>query len=676
MTRPISVLRTLLLVSVLTPGALAAQAADTTTRPVVVGEVLADSLPSGALHAFTVALDVDRFVYGEVDQRTVNVRVTVRDPAGDVVRRFDGAPRGVERFNFDADSAGEYRIELDMTADSAGSYALNLMRVEPIASEPAARVDQLMVAYSGDIPGGVVGVVRDGRLVFARGYGMASLEYDVPFAAETPTNIGSTSKQFTAFAIMLLKEQGKLSLDDDIRQHIPELPDFGPTVTLRHLLTHTSGYREFVNTIALTGRQLLEGDYIDPSEVIKVVQRQPELQNEPGAEFNYNNTAFGLLSMVVARTTDTPFAEWMRENVFLPLGMQNTVVRATPTQIVEDRAQGYSPAPTGGFRAVPDLGASTGAGGIYTTVVDLARWIENLQTGRLGGKAVIDAMTTPNTLTSGDTTGYGFGLFIDEFRGLRRVHHGGSDIAHRSTFMTFPDVRAGVVVLSNNASFSGAVPTAIAETFLADELDAADATPEEEVAQEAGPFDPASWDPASFDELAGRYALDAMPAMIMTFSREGDSIFGQITGQPRFELQPTSDTTFTLVGVPAGVTFHRDEDGTVTHLILHQNGDHRATRVEDEAWSPGVAELAAYTGRYFSEELETFYTLAIEDDKLVLRHRRFDDIVLTAGSKPDSFTGGFPVADASFERDGDGQVTTLLVGNGRARGIRFERVRD
>jgi CubicO group peptidase (beta-lactamase class C family) len=673
MTMPISVLRPLLLLCVLMPGTLAAQAADTTTRPIVVGDVVADSLPAGATHVFTVTFDADRFVYGEVDQRTVDVRITVRDPAGAVVRRFNGAPRGAERVHFDAASAGEYRIELDMPGDSAGSYALNLLRVEPIASEPGARVDQLMIAYSGDVPGGVVGVVRDGRLVFARGYGMASLEYDVPFTTETPTNIGSTSKQFTAFAIMLLKEQGELSLDDDIRKYVPELPDFGQTVTLRHLMTHTSGYREFVNTIALTGRQLLEGDYIDRSEIIKVVQRQPKLQNDPGAEFNYNNTAFGLLSMVVERTTDTPFAEWMRENVFLPLGMQNTVVRATPTQIVDRRAQGYSPAPAGGFRATPDLGASMGAGGIYTTVGDLARWIDNLETGRLGGKGVIEAMTTRNILTSGDTTDYGFGLFIDEFRGLRRVHHGGSDIAHRSTFLVFPDQRAGVVVLSNNASFTGAIPTAIVETFLADALEPEEAGEAGE--QVAGPFDPASWDPASFDELAGRYAMDQMPAVMMTFTREGDSIFGQVTGQPRIPLEPTSDTTFTLVGVPASVTFHRDDEGAVTHLIMHQNGEHRATRMEGAEWSPGVAELEAYVGRYFSEELETFYTLAIDEDKLVIRHRRFDDVVLSAGSKPDSFSGGFPVANASFERDGDGQVTTLVVGNVRAREIRFERVR-
>jgi CubicO group peptidase (beta-lactamase class C family) len=503
---------------------------------------------------------------------------------------------------------------------------------------------------------------------------MANLAYDLPYTAETPTNIGSTSKQFTTFAIMLLKERGVLSLDDDVRKYIPELPDFGKTVTLRHLMTHTSGYREFVNTLALTGRMVLEADFVDRSEIIKVVQQQPELQNDPGSEFNYNNTAFGLLAMVVERTTDTPFPEWMRENVFLPLGMQNTAVRATPGQIVHGHAQGYLPAPTGGFKETRDLGASMGAGGIYTTVVDLARWIDNLQTGKLGGQGIIEAMTTKNVLTTGDTTSYGYGLFIDEFRGLRRIHHGGSDIAHRSTFMTFPEERGGVVVLSNNASFAGAIPTEIAETFFADVLEPEDAG--EPAQQVAGPFDRASWDPASFDELTGRYTIDQMPAVALTFVREGDSIFGQVTGQPRIPLEPTSDTTFALVGVEASVTFHRDADGTVTHLIMHQNGDHRATRVEEAEWSPSVAELQKYAGRYLSEELETFYTLVIDDDKLVITHRRFADVVLTPGSKPDTFAGGFPVADASFERDADGQVTTLLVGNGRARGIRFERVRD
>src|SRR5690606_31425056 len=152
-------------------------------------------------------------------------------------------------------------------------------------------------------------------------------------------------------------------------------------------MTHTSGYREFVNTLALTGRMVLEADYIDRDEIIDVVQRQTELQNDPGAEFNYNNAAFGLLSMVIERVSGTPFADWMRQYVFLPLGMTSTLVRMSPTQIIEGRSEGYLPSPTGGFRETRDLGASAGAGGIYTTIPDLVRWVDNLQTGRLGGKA-------------------------------------------------------------------------------------------------------------------------------------------------------------------------------------------------------------------------------------------------------------------------------------------------
>src|SRR5687767_10869575 len=171
---------------------------------------------------------------------------------------------------------------------------------------------------------------------------------------ETPTNIGSSTKQFTGFALALLASRGALSLSDDVRKHIPELKDFGKTITLRHLLTHTTGYREFINTLIIEGRQVLEGDYIAPDEVIKVINRQPTLQNEPGAEFNYNNSAFALATIVVERVTGRPFAEWMREEVFLPLGMTKTWVRANPGQIIPGRSNGYIPG-EGGFREVRDL---------------------------------------------------------------------------------------------------------------------------------------------------------------------------------------------------------------------------------------------------------------------------------------------------------------------------------
>ena len=160
-----------------------------------------------------------------------------------------------------------------------------------------------------------MGVIKGGKLAFVKAYGAADLTYGMPFTPETPTNIGSSSKQFTGFALALLASRGKISLDDDVRKHIPELKDFGKKITVRHLLTHTTGYREFINTLIIEGRQVLEGDYIAPDEVIKVINRQPTLQNEPGAEFNYNNSAFSLATIVVERVTGRPFSEWMRDEV-------------------------------------------------------------------------------------------------------------------------------------------------------------------------------------------------------------------------------------------------------------------------------------------------------------------------------------------------------------------------
>jgi CubicO group peptidase (beta-lactamase class C family) len=655
---------------------LAAAAQEGPTRLAVGRTHTADAVVEQA-DTFTLELDAGSFVAGVVTQETADISVSIRTPAGAGAGRVDASERGLERFFFDADSAGTYQLVVAPVDEAAGRYSIEVQRVEAIADDPSARVDQLMAHVDrDDVPGGVVAVVRNGEMIFSRAYGMADLTHGAPFRVSTPTNIGSTSKQFTGFALTLLDARGELSLEDDVRKHIPELPDFGPVITIRHLLSHTTGYREFVNLLALGGIRVLEGDYIDPAEIITVVQRQPELQNEPGAEFNYNNTAFGLATVVVERVTGQPFPTWMEENVFGPLGMHDSRVRSDPGEVIPGRARGYVQNKEEGWREVRDLGASMGAGGIYTTVEDLARWVANFETGKVGGPDIFERITTRNILTNGDTTSYGFGLFIDEYRGLARVHHGGNDVAHRSMLRYFPELRAGVVVQSNNATFNnGGIADQVVDLFFGDSMENASAA-EDAVADgpEATPFDPDAFEPETFDAFAGRYALDEAPAMILRFWREDDRLLTEVTGQEPTELAPTSDSTFALEGVEAQVTFRRDEDGEVS-LTLHQNGDHSAQRLEGTAWDPSQAELAAYTGRFYSTELETFYEVALEDDGLVLRQRRFaDDVELRPGQQEDAFTGGFPVTEVAFERDDAGTVTGLRAGNGRSRDVWFERV--
>lgn len=635
--------------------------------PLTVGRSVEGTLATGDADAYTLALAADQFVLGAADQQSVDVVVTVTGPDGAEIGEFDGPARGAEPFQFEAEAAGDYTITVTPFEDGEGAYALRIDRAEPVATTPEGTARQLMAAFDRpDAPGGIVVVVEDGAVVFEEAFGLADLTDGRPYTLDTPTNIGSTSKQFTAFALVTLAEQGLLDLDDDVREHLPELPDFGETVTLRHLLTHTSGYREFLNTLGLAGRRLDEGDTIHRDEIVRIVQRQPELQNVPGAEWNYNNSGFALATLVVERVTDQPFDEWVAENVFAPTNMTATRFRTSPLAIVPGQARGYSRgSETGAWQEVPDLGGAMGAGGIYTTARDLARWMTTVHLGDAFPERYAQ-MTDRYVLASGDTTSYGLGLFVSEFEGVPTIHHGGADNAHRSAFVVFPTLDAGVLVLTNSATNTDAIAYRTARAFFAD------AFPEDDESADApaevADFDPADFDDTLFDGYVGRYSLDEAPAFVLEFRRDGDGGYEtQATGQSALEIVPVSDSTFALTAVEASVTFHRGADGRVHSATLHQNGDHPATRIEEPA---EALDLTAYEGRYFSDELETFYTIVVEEEELVARHLLRGDQELTHVSS-ETFSASGPTF--VFERNADGAVTTFVIDFGRTRGIRFER---
>ena len=628
------------------------------------------TLAAGDTARYTVTVGDDYYVFGEVNQISVDVLVRLVDAGGKEVARFNGPGRGPDRFAGPVKKAGVYTIEVIPVGKEAGAYQITLVRSEPVAKDPKRLADQLMAQYDGTTsPGAVVHVWRDGRVLFSKAYGMANLAYGIPYTTDTRTNIGSTSKQFTAFAIMLQAQRGLLSLDDDIRKHIPELPGFDHVITVRHLITHTSGLREFLNLLTMAGRRLDHGDWIDRHELIDVVKRQPKLQNVPGAEWNYNNTAFGLAAVIVERTSGKDFPKFMQEDVFGPLGMTRSMVRPSIRHLVPGGSEGYTPGPDG-FMQIGDLGGAMGAGTIYTTVGDLQTWVQNYASPRVGTAEGFKEMMTSYVLADGKKTGYGFGLFIDEQRGLRRVHHGGADVAHRSMLAYYPTINAGITVQSNHAYFNSGVAFQLAAAFFGDAME-----PEKDKDQVAAvAFDPASYDAKNFDPFVGRYALDANPGFVLTFTREGDSLFTQATGQQRIPIVPRSDSMFALATVEASATFHRNAAGTVDGLTMRQGGQElHATRLTEAqaAWKPTVADLGKFVGRYFSEELETFYTVALENDTLVVRHRRLDDAKLTAG-ETDRFAGGG--LNFAFERDRNQVVIGFYVANGRTRDVRFERI--
>jgi CubicO group peptidase (beta-lactamase class C family) len=635
-----------------------------------IGEIVEGELELESPDTFYFDFSADTYVYGICNQVSVDVVVTLYDSAGTSLGQFDGPGVGPEIFNFAISDAGSYMLEIAPFEKKTGKYTLELKIVEPIATDPEKRADQLFYAYSEEgVPGGVVGVIKNGEVVFSKAYGLANLSHDIPYEVNTPTNIGSVSKQFTAMAILLLEQEGKLSLDEDVRKHIPELPDLGQVVTIKNMLNHTNGFREVYNLMPMTGWK--GEDMLRREEIIEMLKRQEELQAAPGEEYNYNNSAFILCAEIVARISGQSFPEFMEENVFAPLGMNSSVVRADPSVVIPGASQGYVSDSTG-FHEAGDLYAAYGAGGIYTTVEDFSKWMGNFSNPVIGGEEVVNRLVTVDTLNNGDTMTYALGIGVDEFRGLKNYSHGGADIAHRAFLVYFPEIDAGVVAMSNNGNFnSGGIAYEMAELYFGDELDPEDA--EEESSGEGEEADSTSVTvPESLmQDYVGRYLLTGI-GIIMEFEVVEGRLKMSMEGQPENFLDPLSTSEFKYEGVDASVEFIRNEEGEVSGAV-HSQGGQKFDMERVPPFEPNREELQALTGKYFSKELETFYTLELRDTTLTLLIRNTEEIELSA-LKEDIYKGDiYFIGEMVFQRDNGGTVTGFTVANGRTRGILFEK---
>jgi CubicO group peptidase (beta-lactamase class C family) len=634
-----------------------------------VGEVTEGTLERESPDTFYFDFSADTYLCGVCNQVSVDVVVTLYDSAGTALGLFDGPSSGPEDFFFEVRKPGRYMLEVAPFKKGAGSYTIELKVVEPIATVPAKRADQLFYPYSGEeVPGGVAGVMQHGKVVFNKAYGMANLTYHVPYATGTPGNIGSVSKQFTATAILLLEQQGKLSLDDDVRKYIPELPDLGEVVTLRHMLNHTSGFREVYNLMAMTGWHF--EDALRRDEVIEILKRQKELQAPPGEEFNYNNSAFILLATIVERISGLPFPEFMKENLFAPLGMTSTMVRTDPGTIVPGASQGYTQDSTGGYGETGDLCASYGAGGIYSTVDDFNAWMRNFSHPVVGNEELVTRLVTVDTLNNGDTMTYALGIEVGEHRGLKTYSHGGADLAHRAFMVYFPEIEAGVVTMSNNASFpSDRIAYNLADVFFGDEME-----PQEEEGVDAGGKDSTGVEIPKevLAAYAGEYMMKGI-GLVMKFSVVDGALKMTIEGQPEAMMIPQSKTRFKYEGVDAYIEFRSGEEGNVTGAVHYQGG--QEFEMERLApYEPSMDDLLALEGRYLSDELETFYTLEVRDSTLTLLIRNAGEVRLSPVKK-DLYKGDvFFISELAFLRDGAGRVTGFSVSSGRTKGIGFEKL--
>ena len=533
----------------------------------------------------------------------------------------------------------------------------------------AVRADSVFQRFDRtDSPGCALGVYENGKVLYARGYGMASLEHGIALSSRSVLDVGSISKQFTAMAMLMLQKEGKLSLDDPIRKYIPEMPPYADKITLRRALSQTSGLRDLYVMMGQTGRTFA-GDTVD---ALRVITKSAEPNYEPGARYLYTNTGWILAAQIVYRLTGKTLAQFAEERIFSPLGMRDTRYLADVTTILANGAEGYAPRPGGGFRVARSTydGAIMGAGAVHTSIEDFGRWLNNYDSATIGGRDIIDIMTTATKLNdgsparSGPTQAYAVGLSVGTLRGLRVVSHGGSWAGYRGHFLRFPDQRFAVATFCNlTTSGPDSLARKVAGIYLADRMQPDSATAWV-VALAGAPR--ADVPTASLRGLAGVWR-NVERGEVRRTRLVGDTLFA--VGGDRTRIVPLGGGRFRAES-GTELRFEGDTQAPSRMIVITATDTVTFARADTVALTP--AKLAEYAGEYRSDEVEATHSWKVEKGQLAVyaNNRRLG--VLEPAYK-DGFTRAGTVIEV--QRDANGRISGFLVEAGRVRHLRFTRVR-
>ena len=529
------------------------------------------------------------------------------------------------------------------------------------------RVDAVFRAFDRtDSPGCAVGVYRDGRILYARGYGMANLELGVPNTPRTVFDIGSISKQFTATAILLLAQEGKLSLTDDVRKYFPEMPAYASGVTIRNLLNHTSGIRDYFVLMNIAGRGV-EGP-ADTVDFLHYITRSAETNFPVGTRYLYSNSGFVLLATIVYRVSGMPLSRFAEERIFAPLGMRDTRFQDDHTLVIPYRATAYTRRGGRWARRMSEFDDMAGAGGLHTSVEDFQKWLRNYDEATVGGRDVITAMLTPTRLkndslaSSGPESAYGLGVNIGKFRGLNVNSHSGVWAGYRAAFYRFPDQDLAVATFCN---FTSSGPDSLARKVATIYLE-----------NQMGPDVAAAWrdtllaaprvtmSAADLRPLTGVWR-NALLGEVRRTELAGDTLVLQSgTRTPLVPLGPRR-----LRATPGSeIAFEGDSAGAPNRLIVRTSGS--ATTFNRVAPLSAPAKLAEYAGSYVSPEVQVTWQLRVAGDSLVIWRdgRRVDAL---DPAYRDVFMEGSSTLD--FTRDRSGRISGFELEAGRVRHLRFDR---
>jgi len=541
-------------------------------------------------------------------------------------------------------------------------FSFNLFADTHIISEEQSNaINKIFIDWDKDnTPGCGLGVIKDGELIYARGYGMANLEYGIKNNSQSVFRIGSTSKQFTAASIVLLAEKGKLSLDDSLNKFFPNFPAYAKNITIRHLLNHTSGIRDYLTLAYLKGLQ--DDDYYTDKDVMHWLINQTELNFAPGEEFLYSNSGYWLLGRVVNQAAEMNMAEFAMKEIFSPLGMNDTHFHNDHTQIVKNRASGYMPKGEKEYQISMTTLDMIGDGGIFTSIQDIKKWDDAYYRSKVLSKKFWEMMTQQGKLNNNEELEYASGLSIKNYKGLKTVSHGGAFVGFRAELLRFPEHKFSVAIFTNRGD---ANPTSmaykVADVFLSDQFVV------EKKAEKEGQ-QVSNNDEFSYDQLVGTYELKS--GLEFTVSVEEQKLHvKQHWNNNEYNLIKMSNNTYHIEKAPeVKFTFKELKNNLTQNITIDQAGRITESKRKKKIDLSGIV-FDDFVGDYYSKELDVTYKVYLEGGMLKTKIRNNDPIELTPSNKDlFNYQGNL----LKFSRN-NGIVNEFVLDAGRVKNLKFSK---
>lgn len=539
-----------------------------------------------------------------------------------------------------------------------GLALLTFVSYSQISIDKLHAIDSLFIEWdTPNHPGGSIGVAVEGVPLFTKAYGLASMEYRIPNDYYTSYNIASVSKQFTALGIVKLHLQGKLNIDDEIREYLPELPDFGYRINFRHLLHHTSGLRSLHTMLSLAGWR--SDDMRNNDDLLRFMTMQQDLNFVPGSEYMYCNTGYILSAIAIERITGESFADWMSENIFKPLGLNDTYVEDKYNRIVQNYATSYSGSINRGFVKEIEYWAYTGSGNIHSSSAEILKWMRYYYKPPAGWEEAFSLMLTVDPFNNGEINNYAFGVNVNSYKNEKWINHSGSIGGFRAYACTFPEHEIDIVVLTN---FSSSNPTdkvkKIADILLS--------KTEPEIPQFS--YHPKELEIDIFEEYLGTYKTDNTPDMLFELSLNGDNLVYKFSGGGEIRLFIANDSILFNNSTGIKVSFI---DASPKQLLVLSDGIIN-TWEKTKRYIPETKELEGISGRYWSPELETQYRFYLHDGKLYGYHNRHGSFELECVTNEIYISDSDAISKIRVIRDGR-KVIGIRVTNSRVRELWLEK---